>query len=170
MNEFYTPDRNDSAPSPDPAAAVYDEPQACNIKMVVDDESAHNEEVRFCSSCGAAIPTASSYCMNCGATVRAFSQPQVNVSNNTTNTTINYIDNRILNSNVNTNINTDTNGMKSKKVALLLCLLFGWCGVHRFYEGKIVTGIIYACTGGLGGFGWLIDFLILLFKPRFYKP
>ena len=55
-----------------------------------------------------------------------------------------------------------------KTVSLLLCLFMGVFGVHRFYEGKIVTGIIYACTAGLFGFGVCIDFLILLFKPKTY--
>ena len=30
---------------------------------------------------------------------------------------------------------------KSRLVALLLCLFLGWLGVHRFYAGKIGTGL-----------------------------
>jgi TM2 domain-containing membrane protein YozV len=39
----------------------------------------------------------------------------------------------------------------------------GAFGVHRFYVGKIGTGIIYLFTGGLFGFGWFIDALLIAF-------
>lgn len=58
--------------------------------------------------------------------------------------------------------------MKSKWVALLLCFFFGVLGVHKFYEGKILLGIVYIFTGGLFGIGVLIDFISLLFKPNPY--
>jgi TM2 domain-containing membrane protein YozV len=39
-----------------------------------------------------------------------------------------------------------------------LCLSFlGILGVHRFYMGKWLSGIIWLCTGGLVGLGWLYD-------------
>lgn len=57
---------------------------------------------------------------------------------------------------------------KNKWVALLLCFFLGGIGAHRFYEGKIGTGILWLCTGGLFFVGWVIDFLILLFKPNPY--
>lgn len=48
-------------------------------------------------------------------------------------------------------------GEKNKWVVLLLCLFLGFLGVHRFYERKIVTGIIYLLTLGLFGIGILYD-------------
>ena len=48
---------------------------------------------------------------------------------------------------------------KSKKVALLLCVLGGYVGLHQFYVGKIGTGLLYLCTFGLFGIGWVIDIL-----------
>lgn len=56
-------------------------------------------------------------------------------------------------------------GQKNKWVVLLLCFFFGVFGVHRFYEKKIFTGIVYLLTLGLFGFGVLIDFFKILFRP-----
>ncbi|MDI7202080.1 NINE protein [Leptospira santarosai] len=53
--------------------------------------------------------------------------------------------------------------MKSKGTAYVLWLLsgFGWLGFHRFYIGKIGTGILWICTGGLFAFGSLYDLFSL---------
>jgi TM2 domain-containing membrane protein YozV len=50
---------------------------------------------------------------------------------------------------------------KSRLVALLFCILLGFLGVHRFYLGKIGTGILMALTlGGLGVWN-LIDIILI---------
>ena len=72
--------------------------------------------------------------------------------------------------NVNGRYGSNGRPLKSKAVALILCVLFGWCGAHRYYEGKIATGIIWTLTAGLGGIGWLVDLLILVFKSPYYEP
>lgn len=51
---------------------------------------------------------------------------------------------------------------KSKLVTLVLCLFLGYFGIHRFYTGKVWTGILYLCTGGLGGFGTFVDTILML--------
>jgi TM2 domain-containing membrane protein YozV len=45
---------------------------------------------------------------------------------------------------------------------ILLCFFFGVLGVHRFYVGKIGTGILQLLTiGGLGIWA-LIDFIVIV--------
>lgn len=53
---------------------------------------------------------------------------------------------------------------KNWLVTLLLCLFAGTLGVHRFYTGKIGTGVLQLVT--LGGFGiWtLVDFILIVCK------
>ena len=51
---------------------------------------------------------------------------------------------------------------KSRLVATLLCFFLGAIGIHRFYTGKIGTGILYIFTGGLFGIGVLVDFIMIL--------
>lgn len=58
--------------------------------------------------------------------------------------------------------------MKNKWVAFFLCLFLGFLGVHKFYEGRVGAGILYLLTLGLFGIGWLIDCVVLLFKPNPY--
>lgn len=75
-----------------------------------------------------------------------------------------------------------------KIIAILLCILLGWIGVHRFYLGFPISGIIYILLflawvllwGFLGPIGWvcgvllfvfiIIDLIFLIFdKPLFFS-
>jgi hypothetical protein len=58
--------------------------------------------------------------------------------------------------------------MYSLGIAYLLWLVsgFGALGLHRFYLGKIFTGILWMCTGGLLGIGCLYDLFTLPFQVR----
>ena len=49
--------------------------------------------------------------------------------------------------------------MKSKLVTFLLCTFLGNLGVHRFYLGKIGSGILYLFTLGFCGIGTFIDLI-----------
>ena len=110
---------------------------------------------KFCKFCGGIIPMEAVVCTNCGRQVeqlQGYNQPAPQVIVN--------------------NSNMNMNGMygtpKSKCVAFILCLLFGVFGVHRFYEGKIGTGILYFFTLGLCGIGVFIDLIIILTKSDPY--
>jgi TM2 domain-containing membrane protein YozV/predicted transcriptional regulator len=53
--------------------------------------------------------------------------------------------------------------MYSIGIAYLLWLIsgFGALGFHRFYLGKVPTGLLWMCTGGLGMVGSIFDFFTL---------
>lgn len=51
--------------------------------------------------------------------------------------------------------------------ALLLCVFFGMFGTHRFYAGKVGTGLLQMLTLG-GLFFWAFLDLILIVTGHFY--
>ncbi len=63
---------------------------------------------------------------------------------------------------------------KKRLVALLLCLLLGGLGIHRFYVGKIGTGILIIVTfAGFFGIWVLIDLILIIagaFKDKQGRP
>lgn len=55
--------------------------------------------------------------------------------------------------------------MKSEKnwlTTLLLCIFLGGIGVHRFYAGKIGTGILMFITCGGCGIWTLVDLIMII--------
>jgi TM2 domain-containing membrane protein YozV len=48
-------------------------------------------------------------------------------------------------------------GRLDYNLAWILLAFLGLFGIHRFYMGKVLTGILWLCTGGLFGLGWLYD-------------
>ncbi len=51
--------------------------------------------------------------------------------------------------------------MKSKTVAFLFWFFLGGFSIHRFYLGKIGSGILYLLTGQLFLIGWIVDLFLL---------
>jgi TctA family transporter len=55
---------------------------------------------------------------------------------------------------------------KSRLVAFLFAWFLGVFGIHRFYVGKVGSGIIWILTFGLFGVGTLVD-LVLIAMGKF---
>ena len=51
---------------------------------------------------------------------------------------------------------------KQKVVAALLCFFLGYLGVHRFYLGYTVIGVVQLLTAGGCGIWALIDLILIL--------
>ncbi len=117
-------------------------------------------KTKFCKFCGERIPEDAVICRFCGRQVEELSRstatPQVVINNSNSNV------------NTNTNINGYMGKCRNKWVALILCIFLGFVGAHKFYEGRIGAGILYLLTLGLFGIGWIIDIIVLLFKPNPY--
>lgn len=128
----------------------------------------NEDKTKFCKHCGNKIPEDAVVCNVCGRQVEelkqsAMAQPSIVINNENTNS----------NTNVNTNINENTNENKSGKpknkwVSFVLCLLLGYFGAHKFYEGKIGMGVLYLCTFGLCFVGVIVDLIAILGKPNPY--
>lgn len=85
----------------------------------------------YCKNCGLEIDNNSVACPKCGYPVGGSRTPLSQVS------------------------------QKKRLVALLLCFFLGCLGVHRFYVGKIGTGVIMFLTFGGLGIWALIDFIVI---------
>nr|DAQ77666.1 MAG TPA: TM2 domain [Caudoviricetes sp.] len=125
-------------------------------KMDTVERPVPTENQKFCKFCGAIIDKDCVICPKCGKQVEELKSAQPNVVINNTNT--------------NANVNTirGYGRPKNKWVSFFLCLFFGMIGAHKFYEGKVGTGILYLFTLGLCGIGWVIDTITILLKPNPY--
>lgn len=52
-------------------------------------------------------------------------------------------------------------------LAWVLLIFLGIFGVHRFYRGKFVSGLVYLLTGGLFGIGYVYDICTLNDQIKF---
>ena len=85
--------------------------------------------MKYCAQCGAQLVDEAVVCPHCGCAVAPTRTVDPNAS------------------------------PKSRLVALLLCIFVGGLGIHRFYVGKIGTGILFLLTAGVFGIGVIVDLI-----------
>lgn len=100
------------------------------------EEFGRNDRQKYCQGCGRIIPVEAQVCPHCHAATGPFASRG-------------FVDEH-----------------RSWLIVLLLCIFVGPLGLHRFYVGKIGTGILMLLT--LGGLGlWVVIDLILIVTGRF---
>jgi hypothetical protein len=58
---------------------------------------------------------------------------------------------------------SNARSVKNYTVTLVLVIFSGFLGGHRFYAGKVGTGLLFLFTGGFFLIGWLIDIFTVAF-------
>lgn len=91
---------------------------------------------QFCTQCGKLLPANSRFCAACGAKTGVTSMTELSTD-------------------------SENKSPKSAITALLLCIFLGPFGAHRFYVGKIGTGILMLLTAGGFGIWSLIDLVFI---------
>lgn len=94
------------------------------------------DPIVYCARCGAAMRAADRFCHACGWEVGAAEAPR------TPAPVVNPSD-------------------RNRLTALLLCIFLGPFGAHRFYVGKIGTGLIWLFTLGFLGIGVIYDLIFI---------
>jgi restriction system protein len=145
----------------------------CGILIVV--EKKKNEPSKYCKFCGKSIHFDAVICTYCGRLVEIMAVQKNETPKVETPQIININNNSYANNNNNNYANNNNNltvmkygKPKDKWVAWALCFFLGGLGAHKFYEGKVIMGVIYLFTLGFFGIGWFIDIFILLCKPNPY--
>ena len=95
--------------------------------------SEHQMRPRYCPRCGHELLAVGDYCSQCGLPI----PPEERLYEH------------------------PDGSPRSRLVALLLAVLLGYLGVHRFYVGKVATGIVWLLTGGLFGIGYIVDIILI---------
>ncbi len=127
-----------------------------NTSMAVQAPAAGN--FKFCKFCAAQIPMDAVLCTSCGRQVEQLqganpSQQQIVINNANTNTAV---------------AGVPMGKKKSKWVCLALWAFLGIFGGHKFYDGKIGSGLLYMFTAGFFLIGWFIDLFAILNRPNPY--
>lgn len=127
---------------------------------------------KFCQNCGAPLTPDGKFCESCGTPIEqpqappaytqappayaqpppAYAQPQVNINITNQNLAV---------------------SPKSQGILILLWFFGGVIGLHHFYAGHIGMGLLYICTGGLFGIGWIIDLCSIVggtFRDELGRP
>ena len=127
---------------------------------------------KFCEHCGSVLVQAAVICPTCGCQVAPIRQQTEQMSVRQIPTIQQYPGQQQIQPVqpiqviVNNVVNQGT--PKVKTFALLLCIFLGMYGAHRFYEGRIGTGILWLFTFGMFGIGWLVDVIRIACAPNPY--
>ncbi|AHH07495.1 Hypothetical protein BCD_1429 (plasmid) [Borrelia crocidurae DOU] len=95
-----------------------------------------NVDEMYCVSCGAIIKKEATICVHCGVPNKLSSSCPTSLPPSSFD--------------------------EKKLILLLLCLFLGCFGIHRFYSGKIGTGLLYMLTFGLFVVGIVIDLIRII--------
>ncbi len=96
------------------------------------------DDQKFCAHCGELIDIRAEICPKCG--VRVMAPPSYGREYSSDG-----IDNH-----------------RRWIISLILCIIFGVFGAHRFYNGKIGTGILMLLTWGGLGIWYIIDLIVII--------
>ena len=98
----------------------------------------------FCKKCGKEISDDASFCPHCGAALTGEQKEAVEAE-------------------VVSVSKKDASSPYSRTLCLIFACLgcFGLWGIHRFYVGKIGTGLLWLFTAGCFGIGTLVDIITL---------
>ncbi len=123
--------------------------------------------VAYCAYCKASILNRNQKCPNCGSTVfRTDDEPAAPVYAQSEPRVVQqpvYIEKPVyVERTVYVEQPATFTSRKSWVVALVLCILFGAAGFHRFYVGKVGSGLMFLFTAGWFGIGWLVDIISIL--------
>ncbi|MCH5208072.1 MAG: TM2 domain-containing protein [Oscillospiraceae bacterium] len=116
----------------------------------------YNDGKKFCKFCGKRIPMDAVICVYCGRQVELLKSESAESSKSEKSPVVNHV--------------TVRTKPRNRWISLILCIIFGTLGVHRFYEGKFKTGLLWLLTGGLFTIGWIVDIVKIasLNKTRYY--
>jgi len=106
----------------------------------------------YCRSCGASVVSNTVLCINCG------SKPMSG------NSFCNSCGNSTLpNAEICPTCGVRLNNLSKSWIAtLLFAIFFGYLGIHRFYTGHILIGILQLCTAGGCGIWYIIDIILIV--------
>lgn len=99
--------------------------------------------MNYCPNCGSPVQPDSTFCPNCGTPLQAQPTQRQPYNGGPYVQTIKEKEDRWL-------------------ITLVLCIVLGSFGVHRFYTGNTTTGILMLLTLGGCGIWTLIDFIMII--------
>lgn len=118
-------------------------------------------EKKFCLHCGEKIDKDCVICPKCGKQVAQIGSSEKSIIINNNNNNIATSSASAVANNVGY---SNAISPKSRLITLLLCIFLGILGVHRFYVGKIGTGIlmILLMFVYIGEIWLLVDFILII--------